>query len=199
MDIHPVIHLSTLPQALANARLAQAHGCAGVFLIHMDGRDELIPDVARAIRDALPTLPIGANFLSLPADFALERSLELGLDATWADAPGVRGDGVSAMAEDLGQRLRQAPGHTFFGSVAFKYQPVDPNPAGAAVAALALGMVPTTSGVATGQAPSLEKLAGIRLAIGPQARLAVASGVDAGNVAAIDKDKLAALVREARS
>lgn len=180
-EIWPVIHLSTPELAYRNAEIAAACGCSGVVVIHMDGRDDEIDAVAVEIKTRIPALKVGANYLTLPAHLALKRSVALGLDATWADAPGVRSEGIDeAMQQALQPLLQANPKHLFFGSVAFKYQPVDADPPAAARNALALGMIPTTSGMATGVAPESSKLAGMRAAIG-DAPLAVASGITADN------------------
>jgi hypothetical protein len=180
-EIWPVIHLSTPDLAYRNAELAAACGCSGVFVIHMDGRDDEIDAVAVEIKARIPALKVGANYLTLPAHQALKRSITLGLDATWADAPGVRSDRINeAMQQALKPLLHAHPQHLFFGSVAFKYQPVDADPPAAARNALALGMIPTTSGTATGVAAESSKLEAMRAAIG-DAPLAVASGMTADN------------------
>ena len=180
-QVWPVIHLSTPELAYRNAELAQACGCAGVFLIEMDGRNDAIDPVAFELKRRFPGLKVGANYLGMPAHFAVVRSLFLGLDATWTDDPGVRSDGVDPMAREATVPvLKQNPGHLFFGSVAFKYQPVDPDPPAAARAALALGMIPTTSGAATGVPPQASKLHAMRQALG-DGPLAVASGIDPDN------------------
>lgn len=181
----PVIHLLDLPLAVANARMAHQAGVHGVFLIHMDGDDHLIGPASRAIASACPGLVLGANFLSLEPLEALEQSLRLGLSATWTDRPGVRSDGTTDQAHRIADRLAGVKDHDFFASVAFKYQPADPDPGAAALAALALGMIPTTSGPATGRAPAVSKLQAIRKAIGPSAGLALASGVDPDNAATL--------------
>lgn len=194
-EVWPVIHLAGLDLALSNAAIARACGCPGVFLIQMEGYDDEIAPAAMAIRARFPDLKIGANFLSLRADEALRRSLALGLDATWADAPGVRSDRTQPwVLESLVPQLRANPQHLFFGSVAFKYQPAELDPPAAALRATELGMVPTTSGSATGIAPDAAKLHAIRLAldearasqsatISPAgaAPLAVASGISPEN------------------
>ena len=84
------------------------------------------------------------------------------------------------MTEAIVAVLETNPGHLFFGSVAFKYQPEDVDPPEAARRAIALGMIPTTSGPATGCAPPPEKLYRIRRGIGTGA-LALASGLTPGN------------------
>lgn len=183
LRVWPVIHLHTVALAVANARMAQAAGAHGVFLIHMSGADDMIEPAGWAIAEQCPGLAVGANYLSLSATQALERSLAAGFAATWSDAPGVHSAGVTDSAHALASRVRQHPGHEFFASVAFKYQEPDPNPGEAASAALALDMIPTTSGPATGQAPAIEKLHAIRASIGPSAPLALASGVTPANAA----------------
>lgn len=182
LAVWPVIHLDTIELALSNAAIAAAHGCAGVFLISMDGRDHLIKEAAEAIRAEHPQLALGANFLTLRADAALARSLAARFAATWTDKPGVRSDGISGMAGGLRAVLDAHPGHFFFASVAFKYQPVDLDPPTAARLAADLGMIPTTSGAATGQAPPAAKLAAMR-AVVPQ--LALASGATPENIDAL--------------
>ncbi len=64
-----------------------------------------------------------------------------------------------------------------------KYQAFEPDPGLAAAKALELSFTPTTSGAATGSAPSLAKIEGIRRAIGPDAPLACASGMTLDNIA----------------
>lgn len=194
-EVWPVIHLAGIELALRNATIARACGCPGVFLIQMNGYDDEIEPAAQAIRARFGDLKIGGNFLSSRADEALRRSLAMGLDATWSDAPGVRSDGVQPwLQESLVPQLQAHPQHLFFGSVAFKYQPVDADPPAAALRAAELGMVPTTSGSATGIAPAADKLHAMRLALNQaqaQARaqaqaqpctpLAVASGITPDN------------------
>jgi len=184
LRIWPVIHVLDAPAAIANAAIAASAGAYGVFLIQMDGQDHLLDPIGKAIAQEFPSLALGVNYLSMEADFALSRSIRQGYQATWSDKPGVRSDGANAMAEAAADQLRRVE-HTFFASVAFKYQPVDHDPGKAAQQALALGMVPTTSGSATGVAPNLEKLRLMRQAIGSENRLAVASGVTPVNVGAI--------------
>ena len=181
--VWPVIHVNHDPQvALENAHTAFAQKCEGVFLIQMQGRDDMLEPIYHHIRDLFPGLKVGFNFLSLSSSpfQALEKSLQLKADATWCDNPGVRSDGISLGAVRTSQLLKEHPEHLFFGSVAFKYQPTDHDPKKAAQAALDFGMIPTTSGVATGQAPSVEKLKQIQDE--DRQPLALASGVTPDNV-----------------
>lgn len=181
-QIWPVIHLSTMDQALENADIAARCDATGVFVIHMDGRDDEVDPAAFAIKQRFPQLKVGVNYLSLPAPVAAVRSIALGMDATWADQPGIRSDKMEAAVDRaLVPALRQNPAHQFFASVAFKYQPVEPDPGVAAKKALGRGLIPTTSGDATGIAPEVAKLYGIRRVIGRESPLAIASGVSTDN------------------
>ena len=179
--VWPVIHVESAAQALANAELAFEQAVAGVFLIQMQGRDELLGPIAQQLKTRWPQRSVGVNFLSLPADTALQRSLSLGLDATWTDKPGVRSDRVLPVAWRVQALLERASRHLFFGSVAFKYQEVDSDPGRAAVLASKLGMIPTTSGEATGVAPAQSKLQTMHRSV-EGAALAVASGITPENI-----------------
>lgn len=183
----PVIHVDTLELACVNAAMAARCGVKGVFLIgvfliHMQGQDEVLDPIAEHLRALHPSLLLGVNYLSLSANEALRRAISMGYDASWSDKPGVRSDGVSPHTQEMARLLTEHPQHQFFASVAFKYQKEDPDPGEAAKRAWALGMIPTTSGVATGSAPELGKLDAIRRTIGPEAPLALASGVDNQNI-----------------
>ncbi len=180
-QIWPVIHVTTPALALSNARVAFDCGCPGVFVISMHGDDDGSDRVALALKAGHPDKLVGSNRLGYSALASLERSLALGLDATWTDRPGVRSDSISPEGRAIADLLRTVPGHRFFGSIAFKYQPRDYNPGEAAVRAHSMGMIPTTSGEATGVAPPATKLASIRTALGDGAPLALASGVTPEN------------------
>lgn len=187
MELWPVIHIKPGDPAEAeslvmqNAELALQHGCAGVFLIDMQGNDEPVPALARRVKNRYPTLKVGINLLSACALEALNFSLPYGLDATWTDSPGVTSSRSTVESSVIAQRLREYPGHLFFGSVAFKYQAQEENPPGAALAADALGMIATTSGVATGHAAPTEKLVKMRAALKDKP-LGLASGLTPANV-----------------
>lgn len=113
----PVIHYKTIRQSLANAELAARRGCHGVFLISMEGRDNLLDQAILSVSARFPELRVGANFLTLSASEALRRSLELGIDATWSDCPGVGSRGASEEALGVSRVLQAHPRHQFFGPV----------------------------------------------------------------------------------
>lgn len=179
--IFPVIHYLNRELAISNANMALRLGCTGVFVISMDGNDEPLEVVAKEVKKLWPDKTIGVNYLTLPAIEGLRRNLAAGLDATWTDSSGVGSGGVTDEAMAVAALLREKPTHQFFGSVAFKYQKRDSDPAAAAVVAAELGMIPTTSGSATGKAADLGKIQSMRDALGSRP-LGIASGITPENI-----------------
>lgn len=188
--ILPVIHYLNASQALSQAALALSAGADGVFLLSHHGEDTAVCQAAKQLRwssssnvTAAGAAPfIGINLLNTAPTAAYEIALQLGVQGLWLDAPGVNSHGPARQALKLSEQIKAHPGLQVFGSVAFKYQPEEPDPPAAAREALALGMLPTTSGDATGVAPSVEKVRAMSLAAGGQ--LAVASGMTPANVSA---------------
>lgn len=169
VNIWPVIHVGDALIAVNNARIAHRCGADGVMLISMHGANHDVDQIAALIRYEVPHLKVGANYLGVPAAEALARSLHFKNDATWTDEQGVR----------LFGDLRE---HQFFAGVAFKGQPREPDAGAAALLALSHGLIPTTSGTATGYPPNVSKLYAIRDRIGKGKPLAIASGVTPENV-----------------
>lgn len=149
-----------------------------MMIISMDGNNHQVGPLAELIKRRFPELMVGINYLGVRAHEALADSLSRGLDATWTDQPGVDSQKGSSTALLVESMLLAHPNHLFFGSVAFKYQPHEPDPAAAARRALSLGMIPTTSGSATGSPPEASKLESMFCGL-----LGVASGIDPHNVA----------------
>jgi hypothetical protein len=166
------------------AEIAAQAGCHGVFLIDHQPPEHRISliDLAKATKARYPLLQVGVNHLDLPFTTSFLAITDAGLDATWADNCGIRNGRASGTTAELSEFLSQEP-HQFFGSVAFKGQIPDTDPAASACRALELGLIPTTSGPATGKAVDRSKLQRIREAIGHAARLALASGVSVDNIA----------------
>lgn len=188
--IIPVIHHLEAGLSLEQARLALEVGADGVFLIsHHDDDANLVP-LAAQIRRERPAAWIGINFLSMHLRDAFKLAIDsnVRIDGLWADQPGVSSAGYEtetlhiathrASLDDAG-----CPAPSLFASVAFKYQAFESDPGLAALKALELGFIPTTSGSATGSAPSLGKIEDIRRAIGREAPLACASGMTLDNIA----------------
>ncbi len=181
MKVMPVIHLESIEQALKNASLAQAAGAYGVFVISMEGSDELVLPAACQIKDRFPSLFVGVNLLRLPADEAVSQSQRAGLDGTWCDNGGISSRGTSRIGIALGEKAVQKVSHKVFVGVAFKYQEPERDPPAAARVAQQMGLIPTTSGEATGVAANVSKVTEMRSALrdGP---LALASGLTPENV-----------------
>jgi hypothetical protein len=178
-----VIHHLDYDTSLLQAKIAFQSHADGVFLISHEGADGELLTPALDIKKSYPSKSIGLNFLTLSPSEALQKVADHNLDMVWVDNPGISSAKTSNEALKIGEWLTHNGGKVrFFASVAFKYQAVDPNPGAAASAAAGLHMIPTTSGNATGYSPSVEKIRSMRETLGPQAPLAIASGVSPENV-----------------
>lgn len=178
----PVIHFLDEETTLQEAAEAFALGADGVFLISHTGSDAQLFAPAAAIKGSHKDKLVGINLLSSSNEVALDVAATFRLDMVWMDMPGVNSSEVTDKAKALAM-AGAASAILLFGSVAFKYQPEDKNSPQAAVNAASIGMIPTTSGTATGSPPPVEKIRSMREAIGPDADLAVASGMTPENVA----------------
>jgi predicted TIM-barrel enzyme len=178
----PVIHYESDEQAVRNAQIAVDAGCAGVFLIHMDGDNDVLSPIARDIKARWPQLLVGVNYLGRDTAYALNKNIADGLDMTWTDTQltHTQSSAVAAV-EEASAILALNPSHVLFTGVAFKHQRKEPYPDRAAQRAIQYGLVPTTSGPATGKAAEVSKIAALRQAIG-DGPLAIASGITPENV-----------------
>lgn len=181
-QVLPVVHYLNYTLALSEADLAFRAGADGVFLISHGNENKALPRLARILKDRYPGKRIGLNLLGESPLQALDIAEQAGLDMVWADNPGVSSAGWTEAGAELAEHLRNGSPVAFFGSVAFKYQPYEPEPGRAAVLAALNGMLPTTSGTATGAAPEIEKIRLMSEALAG-GQLAVASGMTPGNVA----------------
>lgn len=179
-ELHPVIHYVDMATTLRNAEIADQAECAGIFLIHMAGLDSLLDPAAIEIKRSFPRLAIGVNRLATDPLQSLKQNVAVGATSTWSDVCGVTSAGVDVLGVSLQSELAKHHGHKFFGSVAFKYQRIDPDPPKAALLADQAGFIPTTSGTATGSAPEVGKIASMAAAL-PTKSLAVASGITVEN------------------
>lgn len=183
--IIPVIHYADDDQALRNAEHAFDAGCEGVLLIHMQGMNHLLPAPASEIRRRWPDRLVGINHLGMDAADALEANIAMGLDMTWTDEqPTHTSLDPWREADSLRGTLTHAPGHLLFTGVAFKHQRHEPDPGRSAFEAAERGFIPTTSGPATGIAADVDAVKSIRRALGPDAPLAIASGMTPQNAGA---------------
>lgn len=186
----PVIHCRGTDHTLRNVSVALGEGADGVFLINHGFSGQTLLGIYQAIRAAHPKAWIGVNFLDAsPDDFFSHVNPSLEISGYWADNAGHdprRPDPVETPRRAQEARHRDAAVERilYFGGVSFKYVH-DTNDVAAAVAASVACRpyvdVLTTSGAATGQAPSAEKAATIRKAIGRHP-LAIASGISAKNI-----------------
>jgi len=184
-ELFPVIHYFDSETTLANASIALQAGCKGVVLINMRCIHEELDNGFKEIKRHFPELLVFINRLGCHDPTQLVSDMEMGLNGTWVDNPGVSSAGITPYAEELTVSLRNIwqknPDYLFFGSVAFKTQEDEPEPARAAKLAKELGWIVTTSGVGTGIAPDLEKVILMKQAIGSHP-LAIASGITPDNV-----------------
>lgn len=182
----PVIHVrpdsGSLTHTLNNAAMAFEAGADGVFLISMDGHDELLADLGREVKKRHEDKLVGLNYLTLSAQQAIARSAGAGMDMTWSDNAQVHTSQSLDAAFSIATTLSGFKGHQFLGGVAFKYQRHEPMPDLAAVRAADLGFVPTTSGPGTGKAADLDKIISMSQAL-RGGDLAIASGITPDNVA----------------
>jgi len=180
----PVIHVEGVEQALRNTLLAREAGADGVFLIghDLDWSDMLV--VYQMAHKEHPDWFLGINLLDLKARRAMQFMGTYAVDALWADNARIEEwEEHQVYAKSVHHEREEWKG-LYFGGVAFKHQlPVD-NVAVAAKKAVPYMDVVTTSGPATGQAASVEKLRAMKEAIGDHP-LAVASGVTVENVGEI--------------
>jgi uncharacterized protein len=180
---YPVIHCVHPTQksglgirhAKGQALIALENGADGVMLIgHTLSSDELIR-IYDSVRSSCPKAWLGVNFLDLPAS---THTNDIGTSLL-----GMRGVNGIWMDELPYRRLSNKDIQTF-GGVAFKYINSDQNGEDlhqSCIKATQLVDVITTSGSATGSAPSIDKLENIRQFIGATP-LALASGITEDNV-----------------
>ena len=189
--ILPVIHVIDRGQTAANIDKLIAAGIRGCFLINHDFDVDTFLPIIRSIRAAYPDFWIGLNFLAvtgLDAFPVLATLADEGcrIDAYWADDARIdeRTDDQTE-ADTIADTLQNCGWQgLYFGGTAFKKQrPVKPEDY-ATSARIAGGYmdVVTTSGVATGNAADLSKIATFRQAL-PDKPIALASGITPENAA----------------
>ncbi|MEI8339468.1 MAG: adenine phosphoribosyltransferase [bacterium] len=180
----PVIHVVDVPQTLQNIELAKVGGADGVFLInHNVDHLDLLKGIFPAARRSFPDFWLGVNCLGLSTAETL-MALPSGTNGLWTDNSTINdhvpfGTACAGYINTL--RKEKHPDILYFGGVAFKGQPPARDPAAAAKKAVPFMDVVTTSGEATGIAPSIEKIIAMKNAIGSHP-LANASGINLANV-----------------
>lgn len=187
--VTPVIHVLDTVQTMRAVEISVRAGVAGVFLINHDFEKERLMPIIREVREAMPGLWLGVNFLAVTGRdaFPMLGALEddgCMVDAYWADDARMdEREAVQTEAEAIDD-VRAASGWSgmYFGGTAFKKQrPVDPSHyQRSAEIALPYMDVVTTSGPATGQEADATKIDDFRRGLG-EAPLALASGITPEN------------------
>ena len=172
--IIPVIHCVDWNQVNYNLDICSRNGIEMVFLINHTHKSDAVVTLSSLVHMAklkYPKIKIGVNFLQLDTKESIELCEMIHADAIWSDYEGTSN--------------RNIP---FFGAVAFKYQKHVPNDKLEEVCLEAIKNmdVITTSGPATGQPASIEKIKLIRQYIGNH-KLAIASGINTGNKKIFEK------------
>ena len=189
--ILPVIHVLDHDQTASNIDTLIDAGVSGCFLINHDFDVDRFLPIIRSIRTRYPNFWIGVNFLAVTGRDAFPVLATLAsqgyqIDSYWADDARIdEREGQQIEANEI-QNIRQQTGWNglYFGGTAFKKQR-DVNPADYAKSAqIASGFmdVVTTSGIATGNAAKLSKVATFRSAL-PDTPIALASGITPENAA----------------
>ncbi len=193
----PVVHCLNRAQTERETEIAFANGAAGVFLI--SHRTMPLRHVAQAAEAMLrASLFVGINPYGISNAAGIELVTTHRLPAVWLDDAGVR-EGqdlqtkeylAEAQEELIRARSAEEPiAVIYFGGVAFKYTPPisDAWVGRAAVLAAEGGVdVITTSGPATGEPPTIEKIQRMHDALAAAGLLeahplAIASGITAAN------------------
>lgn len=183
-----VVHVEAKTQAMANAIIAFSEGADGIFLINHSISPGELRDIYFDIRTAYKDEWIGLNFLRSPRARLFRGLAPEDASGIWTDNAGYEESEdplfLPRSLHEIRQNSSRAMKTLYFGGVSFKHQHDTDNIHAACAAASAC--VPyvdviTTSGTQTGEPPSLEKIAGMRRAIGKHP-LAIASGMTPENV-----------------
>lgn len=129
-SIYPVIHLGPFDfdRIMAQVGIAIRQRASGLFLISHSGDDTEVVARAHKIKQRRSSLRVGINLLSTPNLQAIQQTAKAGLDMLWVDVPGVSSAGAIPAVLQLSIKAKKIPTIEVFGSVAFKYQPVDVMP-----------------------------------------------------------------------
>lgn len=175
--VQPVIHVRSWGQVSDNIQIAEKAGADGIWLIcHGNGNFSDLLKIFYQAKENFPSLWFGLNFLDMHSLEAMSL-VPSECDGLWTDNAEVFSSRAMKVSEI--QRLRKWPGR-YFGGVQFKYQKQFDDIEAAKRAKKAGLDVLTTSGAATGSAPSIEKIEKLKETFeGP---LAIASGLTPTNV-----------------
>ena len=187
--ILPVIHVISKAQAAININTLIDANIKGCFLINHDFDVITFLPIIQSIRRSYPDFWIGVNFLGVTGleAFPILASLKdegCRIDAYWGDDARIDEHELRQAEAEAIAKTRKECGWTglYFGGVAFKKQrPVNPKNYGKSAMLAADYMdVVTTSGLATGNAAEISKIATFRSAL-PDTPIALASGITPEN------------------
>ena len=187
-----VIHVLDEEQTSRNFQVAMENGANGVFLINHDFDVETFLPIIRNVRRDFESQWMGLNFLGVTGKYAFPKLSDLEsdgcrVDGYWADDARIYEsfsiENQPEAREILDIKKQVGWNGLYFGGTAFKKQrPVDPSyyQVSAEIGSHWMDVV-TTSGVATGHEPGVDKIDVFRQGVGDQA-LALASGITPENI-----------------
>ncbi len=176
-ELIPVIHIVDEKQVFKNIETCVACGIKKVFLIwHGFNTKAGTLKMAEAVKQKYPELWVGVNLLGEDTENCLMEDYPF--DGLWCDN-GLTDEPVEIIKELVNERVFKG---TFFGGLEFKYLRQSNDIDKACNKSLRLHDVSTTSGSATGVAPTIDKINNLRALLGPTQPLAIASGVNAANI-----------------
>lgn len=168
-EIIPVIHIINTNQLFKNIQTCLECGIEKVFLIdHHSPKLFLLLEDVEDVKMVYPNLWVGINALGDKASELI--MLDLPVDGLWCDD--------SVTIEEYNQKQFKG---TYFGGLAFKYQPQPSDLIAASKNASLCTDVACTSGPGTGQPATLAKIQKIREGLGDHP-MAIASGVSVDNI-----------------
>lgn len=187
--ITPVIHVIDYDQVKMSVETCLETGIDHVFVIDHNSRNPSthVATIRQKLKEEYPELWVGLNFLFLPNELAMGTAELCGANAIWCDTANLVRPGDEEKAKNL-QNARFRKDMLYFGGVEFKYQR-QPHPYDYEwlyQTAVKYVDVITTSGPGTGKEIRLDKLIRIRESVGTHP-VAVASGIDEGNIHEISK------------
>jgi len=180
--ILPVIHTLSKKQALENINIAHNHGADGVFLInHTISWVELLK-IYEEVKLEFNNYWIGLNCLGLPPKLVF-RKIHPETSGVWVDNAAIDEE---TKYQEKAASIKEVINKTnfrgiYFGGVAFKYQKGVKNLSLATQTAKKYMDVVTTSGNATGEAPTIDKIIEMKSVL-EDFPLAVASGITPENI-----------------
>lgn len=181
MLVYPVIHHRDDDLTIDQTFMAHEAGADGVFLIsHYQQNKEISKLVPYLKNNNDRTFKIGLNLLGESNLSAFYGANDVYADMLWLDSPGINSAGIDHFMYKF-EHLRKnfAPKMEVFSSVAFKYQPIELYPKKAVELCHVMGYTPTTSGPATGEPPTVDKIKNMHI---PDRSLGIASGLSLDNI-----------------